>query len=61
MTQDQIIAAITAALQQQDANGEYSNVILLLQQMILNQLPLMQTDQLQNICTILNINTSGGS
>ena len=59
MTQAQIIAAITQALQQQDASGEFSNVIFLMQQIIINQLQIMQMSQLQNIANILNINTSG--
>jgi len=59
MTNDQIIAAITTALQTQDVNGEYANVILLMQASIINSLGSMPPDQLANICTLLNINTSG--
>ena len=59
MTNDEIIAAITTALQTQDVNGEYNNVILLIQASIINNLATMSPDQLAKICTILNINTSG--
>jgi hypothetical protein len=58
MTQEQIIAAITAALQQQDSNGEYSNVILVMQTILINQLQLMDAAHLQIIANALNINTS---
>ncbi len=58
MTQQQIIEAITAALQTQDSNGEYSNVVLLMQALMINNLSVMSDTQLQNICNILNINTS---
>jgi hypothetical protein len=58
MTQAQIIAAITAALQQQDSNGEYSNVILVMQTILINQLQLMDAAHLQIIANALNINTS---
>jgi hypothetical protein len=59
MTQAQMISAITTALQTQDANGEFSNVILVIQALIISSLQTMGLPQLQNICTILNINTSG--
>ncbi len=56
MTQAQILAAIAAALQQQDSNGEYSNVTLVMQALILKSLPNLSQDQITNLCTILNIN-----
>lgn len=59
MTNDQIISAITTSLNTPDANGEYSNVLLLVKQSIINNLNSMSPDQLQEICTVLNINTSG--
>jgi hypothetical protein len=59
MTNDQIIAAIATALQTQDVNGEYANVVLLMQASIINSLSSMSPDQLANICTLLSINTSG--
>lgn len=59
MTNDQIISAITTSLNTPDANGEYSNVLLLVKQSIINNLSSMSPDQLQAICTVLNINTSG--
>jgi len=59
MTQEQIISAITTALQTADANGEFSNVVLVMQALIVQTLPNLSLTQLQQICTILNINTSG--
>jgi hypothetical protein len=59
MTQDQIITAITTALQTSDSNGEFSNVILIMQNAIIQSLPNLSSDQLANMCTVLNINTSG--
>jgi len=52
MTVEQMIAAITASIQTQ------SNLILLLQSQITTSLGLMTSDQLQAICTILNIDTT---
>jgi hypothetical protein len=59
MTPDQMIAALTAALQATDANGEFSNVILLVQAQIIYSLQFASPDQLQALCAALNINTSG--
>ena len=58
MTQQQMIAAITSSLQTADSNGEFSNVILLLQAIIINGMPNYTITQLQTMCTVLNINTS---
>lgn len=54
-----MITAITNALQVVDANGEFSNVTLILQAIVVNNLPNLLPIQLQNMCNILNINTSG--
>lgn len=58
MTQDQILAAIAAALQVQDANGEYSNVTLVMQALIIKSLPNLSQDQITNLCNLLGINTN---
>jgi hypothetical protein len=57
MNQQDMINALTSALQQQDSNGQYYNVTLVLQTAIINSLPNLTITQLQNMCTILGINT----
>ena len=59
MTQDQMVQAIITALQKADANGEFSNVILLIQAQLISWIPNASIDQLQSMCQTLNINTSG--
>jgi hypothetical protein len=60
MTQDQMVQAIVTALQTADANGEFSNVVLLMQAQLISWVPNASVDQLQSMCQILNINTSVG-
>jgi hypothetical protein len=57
MTQQDMINAITTALQTADANGEFNSVIIILQALLLINVQTMSIDKLQQICSILNINT----